>query len=272
MFCLGGCRLAASTLIAAMLGAAVTPITAQEACPAKFEARPTAIEDSAKEPPNLGRLKSDLKLYYRCSYRAAVRKVLSAARDFMERNASGSAANPAIVLDIDETSLSNWAEIWQNDFGYFAEGACEMKPKTPCGVHAWELMAVDPPIEPTLELFNVARAKNIAVFFITGRDEGPAPRAATEDNLRKAGYSGWTKLIMKGSLPECGKENTTAFKRCARKSIEDEHYTIVANVGDQWSDLDWDGNPPPKEEPGAPLTGSFSKAIFKVPNPFYIIP
>jgi hypothetical protein len=31
-------------------------------------------------------------------------------------------ANPAIVLDIDETSLSNWPEIPADEFGYIGDG------------------------------------------------------------------------------------------------------------------------------------------------------
>jgi hypothetical protein len=42
-----------------------------------------------------------------------------------------------------------------------------------------------PVIEPTLKLFNAARAKGVSVFFITGRDE--SERAAAIRNLHRAG-------------------------------------------------------------------------------------
>lgn len=46
------------------------------------------------------------------------------------------------------------------------------------------------------------------------------------------------------------------FKAPQRKAIEDEGYTIVANLGDQHSDLD----------------GGFAERTFLLPNPFYRIP
>ena len=65
-----------------------------------------------------------------------------------------------------------------------------------CGWRAWQQRAKDKPIVPTLKLFTAAKAKGVAVFFITGRCEiGPA-RDATEANLRAAGFDGWMKLYM----------------------------------------------------------------------------
>ena len=45
------------------------------------------------------------------------------------------------------------------------------------------------------------------------------------------------------------------FKAPARGEIEKQGYKIIANVGDQWSDLN----------------GGSSEHSFKVPNPFYFI-
>ena len=67
----------------------------------------------------------------------------------------------------------------------------------------------------------------------------------------KAGYDGWTKLIMRPEgMP------TADFKTGARQAIEADGYTIVANVGDQFSDL----------------AGDHAERCFKLPNPFYFIP
>ena len=46
------------------------------------------------------------------------------------------------------------------------------------------------------------------------------------------------------------------FKAPQRAQIEQQGYTIIANVGDQPSDLD----------------GGFSQRTFLLPNPFYRIP
>ena len=46
------------------------------------------------------------------------------------------------------------------------------------------------------------------------------------------------------------------FKSVQRARIEQADYTIIANVGDQRSDLE----------------GGHAKETFKMPNPFYFIP
>jgi acid phosphatase len=142
-----------------------------------------------------------------------------------------------------------------NDFGYITAGDCTLRPKEPCGNSAWELSAQADVIAPTLKLFDAARAKGVAIFFITGRPDRQDERAATDSNLRKAGYRDWTGLIMKD--PGANYATIADFKAAERKKIEQEHgFTIIANVGDQQSDLD----------------GGYAERRFKVPNPFYFIP
>ncbi len=51
-------------------------------------------------------------------------------------------------------------------------------------------------------------------------------------------------------------ESAADFKAPQRQAIESEGYTIIANMGDQPSDLD----------------GGFSERTFLLPNPFYRIP
>jgi predicted secreted acid phosphatase len=87
---------------------------------------------------------------------------------------------PALVLDIEETALSNWEIIKLDDFGRPIAGPCEPGSGAPCGWAAWDQLGRDPAIKPTLQVFRTARAANVAVFFITGRPE--SQRAATERN------------------------------------------------------------------------------------------
>ena len=213
-----------------------------------------AIE-TRSEPPNLDELKQQLLVYRNSGvYERQLAAVAAKARAYIEQRA-GEVARPALVLDIDETSLSNWPRILADDFGYIPSGTCNRLPRGPCGSYAWELKAVAPAIQPTLNLFNAARAKGVAVFFITGRND--SERAATIRNLRHAGYRGWTKLIMK---PVGLKLKSAAhFKAPERAKITAAGYTIIANMGDQPSDLAG-GNPADPEEQ------------FLLPNPFYRIP
>jgi hypothetical protein len=208
---------------------------------------------SAFDPagPNLGQLKLQL-LYYQCSAEADVRTELAKARAWVEQRA-GQVVNPAIVLDIDETSLSNWAQIKRNDFGYIENGACDGDTQSACGQRDWVLSAAGVAIPPTLELFNGAKARNVAVFFITGRVDDPVQKAATEFNLRNVGYFGWDGLFMRD--PKTGRRPVSEHKTAARIEIEQRGYTIIANVGDQESDL----------------VNGHADMIFKVPNPFYFI-
>src|SRR5712691_9147035 len=130
-------------------------------CPAT----PYAHVPEATQPLNLGELK--LQLFdYKCfgDYDREVARVLAAAQAYVQQRAK-EVKKPALVLDIDETSLSNWREIVANDFGYIPEGACDALPKGPCGVGAWELKGQAAVIKPTLDLFNLAKKSGVAVFF-----------------------------------------------------------------------------------------------------------
>lgn len=236
-------------LIAAALAALLAmPIGARAAeCPAA----PNLPSSDGSQPANLGVLKLQL-LDYKCfgAYDRDVAVVLAEAQAYVEKRADP-AAKLALVLDIDETSLSNWPNLLADDFGFFLDGTCDHLPKGPCGSDAWIARQAAEAIRPTLDLFNAAKARSVSVFFITGR--GEAQRAATMNNLKAAGYDGWADLIMKQAAD---KSPVRTFKTMSRKQIEGRGFTIIANVGDQYSDLD----------------GGHAERTFKVPNPFYFIP
>ena len=209
-----------------------------------------ASDIATSQPPNLGDLKQQARAYQRSgAYARGLAAVAAAAQAYVEKRA-GQVKRPALVLDIDETALTNWLQLEANDFGYIVNGPCRM-PKGPCGVRAWELLGRAKPIAPTLKLFNAAKTRGVAVFFITGRDE--TERAATERNLRAAGYHGWAAVIMRPT----GAHTASAadFKAPQRTKIAAKGYTIIANVGDQPSDL----------------AGGYAERTFLLPNPFYRI-
>lgn len=221
--------------------------------PAGCAPMPARQQIDATWPRNLGQLKRQL-VRYRCTrYDAEIAAALRGARAWIERRARR-VAKAAIVLDIDETALSNWKVIHHNDFGYIIDGGCDFATRSACGQIAWELSADAEAIAPTLELFNLAKSRNIAVFFVSGRRENPEERAATESNLRNAGYDGWVGLYMR---PPSSHETSVAFfKAASRRDIESNGYTIIANIGDQASDL----------------ANGHAERRFKLPNPFYFVP
>src|SRR5262249_26114126 len=152
----------------------------------------------------------------------------------------------AVVLDIDETSLSNWPEMQANDFGTIMTGPCDTLPAGPCGIRSWEMKAQDPAIQQTLQIFRSAKAHGVAIFFVTERPENE--ENATADNLRKAGYSNWAGLRLK----PLDMQTTTAadYKAPERAKIVAAGYRIIANIGDQPSDL----------------AGGYADKTFLVPN------
>lgn len=200
---------------------------------------------------NLGDIKPALIAYHDGGeYEKGLEAVDTAAESYLVERAD-KVTKPALVLDIDETSLSNWEEIIANDFAYFPNAPCDHLPKGPCGAIAWDAMARSPAIAPTLRLARAASSHHVAIFFITGRYE--AERTVTERNLHAAGFPEWERVYMRIDGTPSGP--AADFKAPAREQITRMGYTIVANVGDQPSDL----------------AGGFSERTFLLPNPFYRI-
>ena len=168
--------------------------------------------------------------------------------------AAGSRASPYTIEAMHPTafSLSNWEAIKANDFGRVFGGPCNELPQGPCGWTAWDLRAQSTVIQPTMDVYNAAKDRGAAIFFITGRDE--TQRAATERNLQAVGYTGSAQLIMEP--PGAHYVSAADFKAPQREQIARRGYTIIANVGDQPSDLD----------------GGFAEQTYLLPNPFYRIP
>ena len=147
-----------------------------------------------------------------------------------------------MVLDIDETSLSNYEEMVKADFAFNS-----------AVFNAWLNEAKAPAIPGTLRLYKEAQRLGVSVFFITGRSD--ATRAATERNLREQGFENWQQLYMRSAAQ--AKEPMSVFKSGERAEVAALGYSIVLNVGDQWSD-----------DKGKPQAEFF----VKYPDPYYFIP
>jgi len=208
------------------------------------------------DPVNIDKVKTQLKDYQAGNYEYDVAAVLADARIYLDRRLK-IPVKSAVVLDIDETSLSNWPNLKADDFGLIQGIPCkEVATDGPCGFNQWVLAAQAQPIVPTRDFFNAAIRKGVAVFFITGRRENQ--RAKTVENLEKAEFKGYSKLFMRSDDDTV--DSIVPFKSGQRTNIEKEGYTIIANIGDQRSDLAGDA------------AGDHAECTFKVPNPFYFIP
>jgi acid phosphatase len=242
------------TLGAVVLGAALVALgpavkaLADADCPAAREPRLPPIEEPAV---NIDKHKKQLRAYQAGNYNDDIKLVFEDALAYVTSQLDKT-KRPAIVLDIDETSLSNWPDIDADDFGFIKSGGCLLKSTFPCGFEAWIEKGRAPRIDPTLVFFNVVRAKHVAVFFVTGRID--SQRAVTIRNLRRAGFKDWTGLRTR---PDDDKDKSIVpFKSRERTRIEKDGYTIIASIGDQQSDLE----------------GGHAECTFKLPNPYYFIP
>jgi len=144
---------------------------------------------------------------------------------------------PAIVLDIDDTSLSGYECLRAAGFERAALGECGRE-------------AAMPAIVPTRRLYALARRRGVTVFFITGRREDM--RAASVQNLRAEGFRGRLRITMRPAGPRRG--SNAQYKARARRRIERRGYRILVNVGDQRTDL---------------ANGHALRQI-KLPNPMYL--
>jgi S1/P1 Nuclease/HAD superfamily, subfamily IIIB (Acid phosphatase) len=212
---------------------------------------------------NLGDLKAELRQYYgeateggKTRYELEQASVAGEARAYLlARIADAKVARPAIVLDIDETALSNLEQLKIDDFGYIASGPCSFDPGHACSSSEWDKTQKATAIVATRNLFQAAIDNKVAVFFVTGRRESESERLATEGNLAKVGFGGYKHLYLR-PMGADGGASVTEYKSAMRAKIEAEGYRIVVNLGDQPSDL----------------AGGHADRAFQMPNPFYRIP
>jgi predicted secreted acid phosphatase len=202
---------------------------------------------SHAEPPNLDLVRQKAIHYHDSgAYAQDLQKVAKQAMQYIDKRSSenNTRKHPqklAIVLDIDETSLSNYPKMRARQF---------VATKTQL---VNEILAGDAPaIKPVLALYRNAIKHHIAVFFVTGRHE--PERQATIKNLKNVGFKHWdgiyfkpTNYHMKSAIP---------YKSHTRERITHLGYTIIASIGDQYSDI----------------KGGYTESGFKLPNPYYYLP
>jgi len=208
-----------------------------------------SADAQAERIPNLDSLKKELRQYHDCAcacgcYARDLDTQADRAIAFLRQRAAHRRAqeNLALILDIDETTLSNYQELAGADFAYNAPV-----------FNAWVESAQAPAIPGTLRLFKEAERLGVNVLFITGRSE--TQRDATERNLRAQGFDHWQELMMRRADQES--ETASTYKQAARGQLVAKGYTLALSVGDQWSDL--------KGKPEAEYS-------VKYPDPYYFIP
>ncbi|WP_306992928.1 HAD family acid phosphatase [Amycolatopsis thermophila] len=222
-----------------------------------------ATSGGSHEPANLGQVKLDVQAYYGnwvdesgkhhesddSRWAADVRRQVDGAQRYLATRLQQGVRNPAIVLDIDDTSEVTYGWEADNDFGFDP-----VKQEKAIDDGAF------PAIKPTLALANWAAQHGVRVYFLTGRKEHQGP--ASLKNLANEGYPAPAAAFFKPEttppdyLP-CGLTCTTVqYKSGTRAHIEAGGATIVLNLGDQFSDL----------------SGGHAERPVKLPNPMYYLP
>jgi predicted secreted acid phosphatase len=246
----------------------------------------------------------DAPLNQTSNYAAEARGV--AAKGIKWIDSHSKKKNRAIVLDVDDTTLTTWNyELYSNwDFNSTTNAQFVGLTGTTFTGNMF------PPTPGMLGLVDQAKARGYAIFFITGR--GDSQHQATIANLvsdTAAGLPDISTVTLNGkTVPEvdadypmptpidtghglsgqpnftdglftkpavgsypsyldrpqfCGPAITAGgscatiqYKSGTRAYIESQGYDIVANFGDQYSDL----------------LGGFADKAFKMPNPNYYLP
>jgi predicted secreted acid phosphatase len=241
----------------------------------------------------------DAPLNQTSNYANEARSVTSKGVNWLKKNRT--VANRAIVLDVDDTTLTTWNyELYSN---------WDFNPTTNAqfvGLTGSTFTGNAFPATPGMvDLVNQAKGYGYAIFFLTGR--GDSQHQVTIANLENDSAAGLPNLdtvtISGKTIPEVDANYqaptpldsghggfsdglftkppvgsypaylnqpqycasaiaanascaTIPYKSGTRAYIESQGYDIVANFGDQFSDL----------------LGGFSDKTFKMPNPNYYLP
>jgi predicted secreted acid phosphatase len=239
----------------------------------------TSTPHSEKQVTNIDVLRQQLRNYYGdplgsgtfaddSNYAKEARSVAAAGKHWISA-AHHTRKTKAILLDVDDTALATW------NYEIFSNWA--FNPTTNAD---YVLNQRFPAVPGMVDMVRTAAREGYAVFFLTGR--GAAQEAATLGNLTSdgigvdAGYpspttlrNGEDGLFTKPAVADypdylkkaCaadpnGSCTTIHYKSATRAHIESLGYDIVANFGDQFSDL----------------KGGFADRTFKLPNPNYYLP
>jgi hypothetical protein len=220
---------------------------------------------SAADIPNLGLVENKIEAYYgdtkdtgvaspTSNYARQTDGITARTQRYLAqrlRHPGTIKGKPALVLDVDDTSLITLGYEVSIGFGF-----------TPASNAAYLQAHTLPAVFGMTGLANWAGRHKITVFWITGRPE--SQRGLTAANLTAVGYRpahGTAHLFLKPATPPayltCGTTCTTIqYKSLTRGHIKSEGFDILADVGDQFSDL----------------KGGFTDRTEKMPNPMYFIP
>lgn len=171
-------------------------------------------------------------------YKQHIERVIYDGQIILMNTLKDHSMKPAVVIDIDETILSNYQYILDNgsldDLKHFC---------------AWQSLGLCLPIEPVVDFYHWLINHKFHVFFVTARNFDL--KVATYENLAKIGVTNWTDIFFRD---EKIWPSTKLYKASKRRDIFSNGYQILLNIGDQPTDFE----------------GGFSEHHLQIPNPFYL--
>jgi hypothetical protein len=235
---------------------------------------PPANPTSADQIQNVDQVKSAVKAYYgdtidtrlnpidgtplhtfspTGAYANEMAGIVDDAEKYLRKPNNGdhpsTSATKAVLFDVDDTLLNTFSYDVYTNFVF-----------NPTSNAAFVNAAVFRAVPHMVDLEHYAESKGYTVFFLTGRPI--TQHDGTVTNLTNEGYDVVdANLYLKDNsapwLSSCAPTcTTTQYKTLTRQHIESLGYDIVANFGDQFSDLN----------------GGFANQTFKIPNPMYFLP
>lgn len=200
----------------------------------------SAFANFPQAPTNMDHQKFK-EYYFSGEYHKDIEKKLADAKSYLDLQIKNkNQLRLAIVMDVDETALSNYLDLERLSFTE------NLQAKT-----AAYMMSGAQAIPAVLELYQYAIANNVAVFFISERPNTPEIMNATVKNLKLVGYTQWEELLLKPLNKD--NQSNKEFKTQARRHIALQGFDTILNIGDQEEDL----------------VGGYAQAKVKIPNPFY---
>jgi predicted secreted acid phosphatase len=174
-----------------------------------------------EKPENLTIARKDVKEYYESGrfYTEVEDVVKEAEKEFDKIKIKN---NSAVVFDVDETALDNYALAKSMGFGYVYKMNKE-----------WNAEMKSPALKPVKELYDYLLERGVHIIFLTGRNF--TEYEATYQNLKNVGYTVFDTLITQ--IGDETKMKSRDFKSSKRVFLTNEGYDIIGTVGDQWSDL-----------------------------------
>lgn len=172
------------------------------------------------------------------AYQRSVDAVYRSATRYLKAQLKKKPKHPVVVLDIDETTMSN--------VGCFEQADWELSGLAVCAIQG-----TSKAFASARTFVRFAQRHHVAVAFVTGTPEGLC--AKRRENLRAQGITGSYTVTCRPSSDTS--DSVVPYKSRVRKALQTSGKTILENIGDQKSDL----------------AGGAAKKAFKVPNPIYVI-